>query len=179
MEIRSKARFFELWEAGLLGNRPNLWRDPQKAWAAQPKTVGFRELGRAGGGAWTRVYDMQKDFWLTVKCWEGRNYVMDDGCPDHKQTLQGEVCRTFRGLEGFMGSSTFPMRKAAELGILRHRSPAETTVLLRDYMDASSRDDLEMLLELYPDAAVEFTCFSVNVGVIPGRNTLIWEIRNY
>ena len=71
------------------------------------------------------------------------------------------------------------MRKAMAAGCMRHCSPAEVVVLLQTYMDPSSRDDLEMLLEMYPDATVEFSCFDIDIGVYPGRNTIFWETRNY
>jgi hypothetical protein len=51
--------------------------------------------------------------------------------------------------------------------------------LLDRFMDPNSRADLDALLDLYPDAAVEFSCFSVNVGIFPARNTIFWETRNY
>jgi hypothetical protein len=105
---------------------------------------------------------------------------MDDGAPDDKCTLQGEVCRTIRGLESYLEvGGGLPMRQAMAAGHMKHRGYLETKVLLERYMDASSRDDLDALLELYPDHTVEFSCFSVDVGVFPNRNTLFWETRLY
>ncbi len=46
-------------------------------------------------------------------------------------------------------------------------------------LDPSSRDDLEALLELYPDATVELTSYDVDVGVLPYRNTIVGEVRHY
>lgn len=187
-EIRSKRQFFELWEAGVLGNRTRLWRDPLDAWRwgmeqqrgiLKPE-IGFREI-RTGAGAgkwekvpWTRVLP-------TAHQWEreGRRFVMDDGAPDDKRTLCGEICRTYRGLEGTLGVVQMPMREAMAKGLLLPRSGATVLALLDRYMDPSSRDDLDALLELYPDATIEFSCFTVDVGVIPNRNTLFWETRNY
>lgn len=176
--IGSKKEFFEKWKAGILGNATRLWWDPNEAWASDAREFGFREH-RAGGGTWERVWRAQ--FWNTVYFWQGagRIFTMDDVCPDEYQTIQGEICRTFRGIEGYIGASQFPMRKAMAAGILTHRTYLQTRLLLEQYMDPSSRDDLDMLLELYPDATIEFTCFSVNVGNIPNRNTLFWEVRNY
>lgn len=198
MKIENKAKFFELWEAGVLGNRTRLWRDPEEAYRwAQLKDlnrlsnntfttqteIGFREIrkaGSAGAGAWEKVP------WplvhLTAERWKaaGRNFILDDGCPDDCRTLQGEVCRTHRGLEGFLDTvSKLPMRPAMAAGHMHHTSHLQTLTLIRRFMDPSSRDDLEMLLDLYPDAAVEFSCFGRNVGIFPGRNTIFWETRNY
>lgn len=179
MEINSKREFFDKWKQGLLGNSTRLWWDPHEAWASDAQEFGFREH-RTGGGAWERVSRSQ--FWDTVFQWQivhQRRFSIDDVCPDEHQTVQGEICRTIRGLEGYIGASQLPMRKAMAAGILIPRSPSETLVLLNTYMDPSSRDDVDMLFELYPDATIEFTCFRVNVGSIPNRNTLFWEIRNY
>ncbi|MCG3776219.1 MAG: hypothetical protein JW395_3071 [Nitrospira sp.] len=180
MIIRNKAEFFRLWEAGVLGNRTNLWHDPQEAYDSGAPQIGFRQIGSAGGGAWERVD--RKDVFECAGRWQkaGRIFIMDDGCPDEKRTLQGEVCRTERGMEGFLDvRSILPMRQAIAQGHMRHTTYAVTRALLVKFMDPSSRDDLDALLDLYPDASIEFTCFSVNVGVFPGRNTLFWETRNY
>lgn len=196
MRISNKREFFLLWETGVLGNRTRLWRDPTEAmfWAqaqdfARNKRVtgtwpeiGFREIrkpGSAGAGAWCKVpWSMVG---ITAEEWRaaGREFVMDDGAPDDKRTLQGEVCRTTRGMEGYLTTAKLPMRQAFAEGHAKQYGYLATRLLLEKYMDPSSRDDLDALLEQYPDAAVEFTCFSVNVGVLPHRNTLFWETRDY
>lgn len=178
MQINSKREFFQKWKAGLLGNATRLWWDPNEAWVSDAQEFGFREH-RAGGGTWERV--CRDQFWETVRRWQGasRTFTMDDVCPDEYQTIQGEVCRTHRGLEGYIGASRLPMRKAMAAGILKSRSYLETSILLSSYMDPASRDDVEAFLELFPDATIEFTCFTINVGNIPNRNTLFWEVRNY
>lgn len=180
MIVRNKAEFFRLWEAGVLGNRTNIWHAPQDAYDSRASQIGFRQVGSSGGGAWERVEREQVFECAERWCKAGRKFIMDDGCPDDKRTFQGEVVRTERGLEGFLDvKAVLPMRQAIAQGYMRHTTPAVTHALLAKFMDPSSRDDLDALLELYPDACVEFTCFSVNVGIFPGRNTLFWETRNY
>lgn len=191
-EIRSKRQFFELWEAGVLGNRTRLWRTPDDAWqwVKTKKTridspepmIGFRELrrpGTTGAGKWEKVpwYQM----WSAAERWraEGRDFIMDDGAPNELTTLLGEVVRTERGMVGYLARVALPMRQALTPEYARQYSYLETRLLLERYMDPSSRDDLDAIFELFPDAAVEFACFSVNVGIFPGRNTLFWETRNY
>lgn len=184
MKITNKKQFFGLWKAGVLGNRTRLWDDPIKCFAdclvLDIRTVGFREVGKTGGGAWERV-PLSKML-VTARKWQdaGRSFIMDDGCPDEKRVLQGEICRTHRGLEGFLDvQSILPMRPAIAAGHMRHCSYATVNALLDKFMDSNSRDDLEMLLELYEGHTVEFTTFSVDVGVFPCRNTLMWETRAY
>jgi hypothetical protein len=200
MRITSKQQFFSLWEAGVLGNRTRLWRDPLDAfewgrnnsnfrayengcWSQHPDLpeIGFREIrksGTAGAGAWEKVpWHRALE---TAERWRaaGRNFVMDDGAPDDKRTLQGEVCRTHRGLESYLEvGGGLPMRPAMAAGLMKHRGYVETKVLLDRYMDPSSRDDLDMMLDLYSDHTIEFSCFSVDVGIFPGRNVIFWETR--
>lgn len=182
MKITSKTEFYRLWENGVLGNRTNIYRSPLKAWQSGFPLIGFRQLGQAGGGKWERV--PRSEFWATVRRWfdlEYTPFIMDSAtypAGDADITLQGEVCRTFRGWEGFMGYTPgLPMRKA--FPYMRAVSGSEILVLFNRWMDPSSQDDLRDLLDLYPDAIVEFTCFTKDVGNIPGRNTIWWETRNY
>lgn len=209
-EIRSKRKFFSMWREGLLGNRTLLWDTIEEALAHRPKVtnIGFREIGKTGGGAWelahrskaTEVYNRWKK--------AGRRFILDGSVPNDKVVMQGEVTRTTLGMESFLavrselvsdfliinfnaavegldppaptlGPGLPPMRQTIARGWHRHRGYLETRILLRRYMDPSSQDDLDMLLDMYPDAAIEFTCFSVNVGVFPHRNTIFWEVRNY
>jgi hypothetical protein len=177
--IRSKIEFFRLWELGVLGNRNHLFYDEYEAALSGFNEIGFRQIG-VPGGAWEKVpwYEAPN----TAKKWRdaGRIFVMDSGADDPAMTLQGEVCRTFRGLEGYLGlAHGLPMRKAMAAGYMTARTGAEVKVLLNTYMDPSSQDDLDALLELFPDATVEFTCFNHDIGVIPGRNTIFWETRDY
>lgn len=181
--MKTKAEFYALWEAGALGNRPHLFREPRAAFGSGFPLVGFRQLGAAGGGKWQRVSHM--DVLTTAKQWEaeGRKFIMDSGtypADDSCITLQGEVCRTYRGLEGYLGYCPgHTMRAAMAAGLLQHRGGAATLVLINRWMDPSSQDDLWQLLDLYPDATIEFSCFTKDVGIFPGRNTLFWETRTY
>lgn len=55
----------------------------------------------------------------------------------------------------------------------------EAKALLSHYLWASDLADLEVLLETYPGHVVELSACSKAVGVIPNRNTIIWEVRKY
>jgi hypothetical protein len=183
MEINTKAEFFRMWHQGLLGNRTRLTQNPQEAWDWGVEDYGFRRAQRGGGGGpWLGV--RRPLFWDAVSVWtraketSGDDFYIDDRVPDSYQTIQGEICRTHRGLEGYIGASLFPMRVAMSQGILKPRSSVETLVLLNSYMDPSSRDDVDAIFDLFPDAIIEFTCFKCPVGVLR-RNTMFWEVRNY
>jgi hypothetical protein len=212
MEIRYKSQFFKLWKEGVLGNRTLLSDDIEEALSWKTEKIGFREVGKTGGGAW-ELADRADASEVYVR-WKslGRVFLMDGSVPNNKTTIQGEVIRTVKGLESFLcvrrqviedfyiifhnlairgeeiptwvldllnSGGLPPMRQTMARGLHRHRGYLETRLLLREFMDPSSRDDLDTLLEMYPDAAIEFSCFDINTGVLPRRNTIFWEVRNY
>lgn len=51
--------------------------------------------------------------------------------------------------------------------------------VIRHACNPTSVDDLRELIFTYPNAAIEFTACDRNVGVLPHRNTIIWEVREY
>ncbi len=179
MEIRTKQEFYRLWSAGVLGNKLRTWTNLQEALDAGLQRYALRESGKAGGGLHTFHDRYALPSWAKKWTDEGRKFFIAETAEDEYQTLQGEICRTFRGWEGTIGSTKLPMREAMTRGLLTPRSGAEVRYLLRLSMDASSLDDLDDLLDLYPDSTIEFTTFSKDVGLIPNRNTLIWEVRNF
>lgn len=182
MEIRTKAKFFDLWSAGVLGYRLRTWNslDEFKAEPKKPPIVGFRQIGAAGGGAFEMAHSAAAVAEIAGR-WSaaGRKFMICEAAPDEKGTIQGEVCRTERGLEGYLGLSTgLRMRDAIAKGLLTPRGYLATRVLIDGYMSAPSKDDLDALLDLYPDATVEFTCYGPH-NFDRGRNTIFWEVRNY
>lgn len=181
MEIRTKAEFFRLWNDGLLGYKLRTWDtlDAYREASNRPSIVAFRQIGVAGGGAFA-ICENLTAVEQTAAEWTaaGRKFMICEAAPDEKATIQGEVCRTTKGLEGFLGASKLRMRDAIARGILKPRTPVETKVLLDTYMSPPSRDDLDALLELYPDATIEFTCYGGH-NFERGRNTIFWEVRNY
>lgn len=178
MKIESKAEFFRLWNLGVLGHKLLTWTDPKEALASDAPIIGVRQVGAAGGGRLDIVPKAEIPGILRSWTNEGLKYVLCEAAPDELGTLQGETCRTFRGWEGTMGLSRgLRMREAMKAGLLLPRSPAVTRFLLRTYLSPASLDDLDAILDLYPDSVVEFTCYDLDFG--RGRNTIFWEVRNY
>lgn len=180
MQIRSKAEFYRLWKAGVLGNRPATFNTAAEAYASGCGIVGIREIGAAGGGKFEIA--QRAEIHEKLQQWdaEGRRYSLDGGVRNELVTLQAEVCRSFTGLGGIAAvRSGVNVRAAMAAGLFKPVTAVTIRALMTQFMDASSREDVDALLDLYPDATVEFACFSVNVGVIPNRNTLIWEVRDY
>lgn len=180
MKIRSKAEFFRLSRAGVLGNTIRQWADPAEAAAARVPWYGIRAARGGGGGSHWVV--MRKGLKHALAQWRrsGVPFIVDETAPDGDVTLQGEVSRGVGGWTGTLGMrSGMRMREAMAAGLLRPMRGLAVKVLLDTFVDPSSREDIDALLELYPDAVIEFACYTRDVGVIPGRNTVIWEVRDY
>jgi hypothetical protein len=175
VEIRKKTEFFRLWTAGALGHRLRIWTDPQQVDADH---VGFRQVGPAGGGRFEVVARDQISNTATRWCRDGLSFVICEVAPDDRCTLQGEVSHGIGGWCGTLGlSHRLRMRDAFAVGHIIPRSPCVTRHLLRTYCSPASLDDLDALLDLYPDAVIELSCYDVDFG--RGRNTIFWEVRNY
>jgi hypothetical protein len=52
-------------------------------------------------------------------------------------------------------------------------------MILARHMNANSREDLDILLAEYPGHVVEFSACETCLGDTPGRNCVVWEVRNY
>jgi hypothetical protein len=103
----------------------------------------------------------------------------NEGMPDDFLTIQGNVWYDL-GLK--MEYSTVPgigHRDAVRQPNMRTAEGLMATSLLNTYLDPNSRDDLRELFEIYPEAVVEFSTYSKHVGILPLRNTIVWECRQY
>jgi hypothetical protein len=102
-------------------------------------------------------------------------------CPEHDKTLTGEVCVTHRGME-FIGSHDIKQTQRTATR-LQHDSVRkvglQAHLLLKAHMDATSWEWLNYLLKTYVDHTVEFTTFRNPWGIVPGVNTIFWEVRMY
>ena len=98
--------------------------------------------------------------------------------PDERVLFQAEVCETYRGLEmRYTHGSGTTHRTAMQTAKNIHGLTA--LHMLRRNVEPSDVADIEALLELYPDHVIEFSTYAFPVGCVPGRTTLIWEIRKY
>ena len=86
-----------------------------------------------------------------------------------------------RGLGGLNLHYTYvknPMNKALRISS-ENTQGLEAKMLLEKYLSPSSISDIYCLLDTFPESVIEFSSYRIPVGNIPGRNTVIWEVRNY
>lgn len=181
--IRTKLENFRLWEAGAFGNRLHLWHTT-KAWRESGFSglVVLRYLGL--GGAWCE-YDVEpKRVEEILARWssEGANMrqvMINEAIPADDVILQGEIWTGGDKPLAFHYSTLADhMRPALSKGG-QYCQYLQTRNLLRGAMTPSSFCDLEELLAMYDRHAVELSIFRKCLGNIPGRNTLVWEVRRY
>jgi hypothetical protein len=171
--IRTKSEFYRQWHAGSLGNRPRTWRTADELRASGwPNPVVIRSACTPG---WKTVYGAPVEQALRIAPPGATfNQLLDDS----RILLQGEAMRGERGIELTYSTVTKPM-KVALAEESRQATGLTARAILDHFLCPSSRDDLEALWDLYPDAVIEFGVYSRNLGDQPHRNTLIWEVRNY
>jgi hypothetical protein len=52
-------------------------------------------------------------------------------------------------------------------------------MVLRKHLNANSHGDLWELFEQFPGNVVELSALEVCFGTVPGRNAVVWEVRDY
>ena len=107
-------------------------------------------------------------------------YSLDGGADPTRVIFQGELMRSHRGLEATVGLyPRMAMRPAMAAGLLRPYIGLIVHQYMKFFMDGNSYDDIMSLMDEYPESVIEFSTFDEWVGIMPRRNTIVWEVRNY
>ncbi|HYE77968.1 MAG TPA: hypothetical protein VEI97_08285 [bacterium] len=61
----------------------------------------------------------------------------------------------------------------------RHWHGTAARLLLARHLNPNSLDDLEALRVLWPGHVYELSACDTEIGTHPGRNAVVWEVRNY
>lgn len=104
--------------------------------------------------------------------------------PPNNKILQGEFTRL---------NGNYYLKFNRSSGTLGETLPKDYRVitgfsalkLMRDTLDGASFDDVLLLSDMFGDPCnvetpvIEFSTYPVPVGIMRGRNTIIWEVRSY
>ncbi|MDD5700087.1 MAG: hypothetical protein PHH00_02755 [Candidatus Nanoarchaeia archaeon] len=188
-EVRTKREFYELYDLGLFGNKALAWDSYDELIQS-----GFRgEVCIRGRGISRKEarYNIplsrvrQEIESLIQKGYPEERLRFNQSMPDYALLIQGEVVRHVRHPPDYAGALELtyttvqkPMNEALREE-MKFAGGIVAQIILQEKLDESSFADLWVLLELYPDAVVEFSTYAVKVGDIPNRNTVFWEVRNY
>ncbi len=106
--------------------------------------------------------------------------LFNESAPDDNLLYQGELMHNgdYGGYYLYGSSAKLPMRKALVESGQEHRG-LQALGRLRYYCNPTAFDMLMDLLDTYTDGVIEFSAYDRSVGIYPGNNVLIWEVRNY
>jgi hypothetical protein len=181
--IDSKKDCYLLYENNLFGNRAETWNSLQEVSNSSWKdTICIRAKKRVGSK--NTIFDIplsqvpqEVDNMIKNKTKKEDIYFIQT-MPNKHLLIQAEVMLTEQGL--YLQYTT--IKKPMNLGFKEetlHAYGLKALNLLKSNLSPPSLQDLNALFELFPNSIIEFSCYNVPVGTIPGRNTVIWEVRNY
>jgi hypothetical protein len=183
--IRTKKHYYDLAMRGLAGNSPMTWSSCEDFLSDSCAThVGIRDI-RPGSSNFRGLVPREKletqlkklgmsdgDYYLTAT-FRSRDQVR----------LAGEL--TWHNGQWVFFYSLLPMmmRDALRLGGTHITGYTAVWGLLRSMCTPGDIEDMLELFDMYSPMGqypvMEITVTRGDMGIIPGRNTVIWEIRHY
>jgi hypothetical protein len=108
-------------------------------------------------------------------------FTFNESAPDDELIFQGELGHSASGGYCLFGSTLpLPMRIALDKNGKQWYG-LEAIGRVKYYCNDNSYEMIKGLIDLYlhEDVVIEFGCYSKNLGVMLGHNTIIWEVRKY
>lgn len=176
--VLTKNDFVRRYKAGHFGNASPTWSTLEEFIDAKPDRQGLYHIRNrtAGGDTYYNLgYNETTKKWRVL---ESGTYYISAMAPSAKTLIQGEIQRSPKGLYLCYNKQPLPMRQ----GFARERLEAAGLYargILRYYLDPTSQDWLDYLLEAYQSHVIEFSTYSIPWGTIPHVNTVWWEVRSY
>lgn len=181
--ILTKKEAYQLYEAGLFGNKAITWNSYKEILKSGWKGLVCMR-SKAGTARKNVKYNLNiQDVPAVIEEWnklgiKEEQIAFNQNMPDKYLTLQGEIMKNENGLFLIYTKVKKPMNLA-----LREKEEyvfgLSALKILKEYLWPSSFSDIEALLDIYSDSVIEFSAYESAVGNIPGRNAVIWEVRNY
>lgn len=182
--VDSKADYYRRAETLEFGNKlrvwPNFWE-----WFNSGYVGGIRFRSRnRGSAAFTmgppiphgKVIDAYNDL-LWNHGYDAAELLFCEPSPEDRNVIQGEVCRSDRGLE--LSWSTEPgITNREAMTRANYSTGLAAKMILEAKLDPADFECLMELLDEYPDHVVEFSAFSAELGVLR-RRMVVWEVRKY
>lgn len=176
MAITTKREMYRLWKQGAFGNKVQHWDNLDAFLASSYEgRCGFRST--TIGSPHMGVFASKKELLANLPVTD-EQLVLSEATHDQLVLVQGELTRATFGIYLYYSTDKLMMRDALKKG-METATGIKVHTILRYFCDPSSYEELLLLLDMYPDHIIEFSTFSKNLGVIPHRNTVIWEVRKY
>jgi hypothetical protein len=164
---------------GCYGNQPKYWSSLEELYKDN-RYCDLITLRTLLGGGGPCLYDLpvnQVETAAKSLNVPSKDIYYNESAPDNRVVLQGEYYNRHDCLFAY-STVKEKMRSALKKECINLYGLASKEVL-RSYMTPSSYEDFQALLDLYPDHVVELSIYSVCLGNIRGRNTIVWEVRRY
>ena len=181
--VRNKRDFVRRYEIGEFGNRSPTWNTLTEFLNSNfcGDLIHIRNKV-TGGRTWYNVSSNDVDLYWQEAVNSGlspNDLYISAMAPTEKTVLQGEVMQTERGgITLYYSQIAKPMREALkESSSTVFGSTAQK--FLQTYLCGNSYEWLQTLLERYPYHVIEFSAYKESWGVLPGFNTVFWEVRLY
>lgn len=184
---RKKGTVHDWLHQGRFGNKLRTWRTYSEILedVAADRFDGLVTMRTTLGGGGPTEYNLPIQFipafqrlWKETKNISPDLIRFNENAPDDRLLIQGYVKRTEAGLEFWHSFLKTKMNTALKKAGKRAYC-LEAHMLLKEFLNGPSYDDLEELLDAFPDRVVELSCYEMDVGNIPNRNTVFWEARDY
>jgi len=187
-KIYNKAECYAFYEKGFFGNRPLTWNSYEEILAS----------GWKGGVCMRSKKSIERKHVIyniplekvpdEIKKWEDMGFpaktiTFNQSMPDEHLLIQGE----FMDWTIYNGQSSIlytKVKKPMNLALAEQTLHAEglaARLLLKTNLSPSSYEDLQAIIDegKFERSVIEFSAYDICVGNIPGRNTIIWEVRDY
>lgn len=183
MKITRKQQMYQLLKSGRLGNTIQMWTYPELLQEKHlPDRISIRYNSyKLHGPCKTHIPIQELNKWLNYyhnQGWRRETAIFSVELPDDKRILQGQFCISEHFYDLTYTTQPLPMRQAFKKE-QKYASGIEALSIMQSNIDPASLDDIIELSKYYEGAVVEFTACSVDIGRLPHRNTIIWEVRNY
>jgi hypothetical protein len=181
VKINNKKEAYAAYDKLLFGNRLKTWNSiGEMVDSGWDSNVAVRYM--VPGSRYTNYGLSVADAIAHVRvCMEdGANenlFRFNEAAPDDRICLQGELMRNYEGLI-LSWSPQFTMHRFAMKDPETFKG-IRAAGMIKKYCSPASYDDLMELLYLYEDAIIEFSAYERELGWARGRNTVIWEVRDY
>lgn len=182
--IKTKAEFYAEQKALRCGNHYPQYTYAELVESGYTGLISVRDLTKGGRSNTTReIHRRPTDkIPIELRCKDAGVAFIPTPRDEHI-TFQGEYTEGGGWAELRYTHVKLPMLYAFKKQSLR-ATGVTARYLLRKYLDPSSLETVDELIELHTDFShvyvptIEFTSYDVGVGIW-NRNTVVWEVRNY
>lgn len=181
--VRNKREYYERYIAGEFGNRLQVWATYSE-WRDSGFSGAIGIRNRKPDSPFCR-YDIPcRSVLSVVKEFELQGCALSDmtfneAAPDSDLTIQGEFCINYDGQLALVYSHVKRQMRIALKQEPKYATGNHARQILKHFADTDSYEWMDWLLGAYPNHTIEFSTYRRNLGSIPRRNTLIWEVRAY